>query len=110
MLPICQSVLQGKIFSIGHWVLTFQPNCFVPVMLIDTIDFWHFIPLSLTLTFAESHKVSTKQLTFWLLFFPHTFQLTEMKLDMVIEQFKLRLLLSKRFLYSREMSAVLLTT
>ena len=30
-------------------------------MLLDTIDFYHFIPLSLTWTLAGDHKVSAKQ-------------------------------------------------
>ena len=33
-------------------------------MLIGTIDFYHFIPLWLTLTFAGGHKVSAKQNAF----------------------------------------------
>ena len=41
-----------------------QAIFFVRVMLIGaigTIDFYHFVPLSLTLTLAGGHKVSTKQ-------------------------------------------------
>ena len=30
-------------------------------MLLGTIDFYHFVPLSMTLTFAEGHKVSANQ-------------------------------------------------
>ena len=30
-------------------------------MLIGTVDFYHFIPLSVNLTVAGSHKVSAKQ-------------------------------------------------
>ena len=34
---------------------------FIPAMLIDTFDFNHFIPLSLTLTLLGGHEVSEKQ-------------------------------------------------
>ena len=34
----------------------------LPAMLIGTIDFYHFMPLSLTLTLPGAHKVSTKQI------------------------------------------------
>ena len=30
-----------------------QPNSFIPAMRLGTIDFYHFIPLSLTLTFLD---------------------------------------------------------
>ena len=40
---------------------TVQLDVFVPVLLIGTIDFCHFIPLSLTLTFPGSQKHGTKQ-------------------------------------------------
>ena len=36
------------------------PNSFVPAMLIGTIDFCHFIPLSVTVTLAGGHMVSTE--------------------------------------------------
>ena len=39
---------------------TFQPIFVVPAMFVGTIDFYHFIPLSLTLTLAGGHKVSAK--------------------------------------------------
>ena len=34
---------------------------FIPLILIGTVDLYHFIPLSVTLTFVAGHKVSTKQ-------------------------------------------------
>ena len=40
----------------------------MPAMLIGTIDFYHFIPLLLTLTLPGGNKVSTKQNLFWLQF------------------------------------------
>ena len=46
------SFLCDNIFSIGHYSQTFEPNFFIPARLIGTIGFYHFIPLSLTLTMA----------------------------------------------------------
>ena len=45
---------------------TLHANCstkflFIPTMHIGTIDFYNFIPFSLTLTLPWGHKVSTKQ-------------------------------------------------
>ena len=42
---------------------TFQPDMFIPVMLIviSNIEFYHVILLSVTLTMAGGHKVSAKQ-------------------------------------------------
>ena len=65
-----------------------------------TIDLYCYIPLSVTLTLAGSHKFSTKQILL-VSFFPTTLQLNGMELDMVMEQFKmsiLRLLLSEVYL------------
>ena len=56
----CQSC-ETKTFNVGHFMQTVQPNVFIPAMLLGTIDFYHCIPLSLTLTLAEHHKVSAKQ-------------------------------------------------
>ena len=39
----------------------FSTICFILAMHIGTIDFYHFIPLSLTLTLPEGHKVSVEQ-------------------------------------------------
>ena len=33
----------------------------IPTMLIGAIDFYHFLPISVTLTLAGGHKISTKQ-------------------------------------------------
>ena len=68
------------------------PGLFIPAMLIGTINFYHFIPLSLTLPFAGDHKVSTKQ-NLLASIFSHIFQLTKMKFDMVLKQFKLNILI-----------------
>ena len=55
------AVLHGKNVNAGHYAQAVQPTLFIPAMLIGIIDFYHFIPLSLTLTLPEGHKVSTKQ-------------------------------------------------
>ena len=39
-------ILHGKNFNIGYYMQKFQPNIFIPAMLIGTIDFYYFIPLS----------------------------------------------------------------
>ena len=49
--------LAGKDLNSGHYMQTFQPNLVTPAMLIGNIDLYHFIPLSLTLTFPGGHKV-----------------------------------------------------
>ena len=48
--------LPGKNFNIGHYMPIFQPNFFIPAILTSAINFYHFIPLSLSL-----FKVSTRQ-------------------------------------------------
>ena len=96
---LCSPILSDK--QLLHWTLqTVQPNFFVPAMLLGTIDFYHFIPLSLvpfytafSLTLPGGHMVSR-----CCLLFSHTFHLIRMKFDVVMMQFKLnilRLLLSK---------------
>ena len=52
----------GKIFNVGHCTLKFSTSFFfVSAKLLGTIDFYHFILLSLTFTLAASHKISAKQ-------------------------------------------------
>ena len=53
--------LCGKNLNVGHYTQTVQPDLFMPAMFIGTIDFYHFIPLSLTLNLPWNHKVSMKQ-------------------------------------------------
>ena len=53
--------MHGKGFNVGHYTQTFQAIFFIPAMLIGTINFYHFIPLSVTLTLSGGHKVSAKQ-------------------------------------------------
>ena len=65
-------------FNIGHYTQTFQPIFSIAAMLIGTIDFYHFIPLSLTFTIAGLQgQRKAKSLSFTLL---HTFQLIRMNL------------------------------
>ena len=53
-------------FSDGHYTQTVQPIFFffffffLPAILAGTIDFYHFIPHSLTLTLTGGHKVSAE--------------------------------------------------
>ena len=39
----------------------FNQFFFMPAMLVCTVDFYHFIPLSLTLTLPVGHNVNEKQ-------------------------------------------------
>ena len=55
------SIVCCKNFYVGHCTQTFQPNCFISAMLLGIVHFYHFLPLSLTLTLPGGHKVSTKQ-------------------------------------------------
>ena len=66
---------------------TVQPNFYMPAVLIGTIDFHHFVPLSLTLTLPWGHKVSVKPNLNLL----HTFHLIRMKFD-VMRHYKLIIL------------------
>ena len=50
-----------KNLNVGHYMQTFQPNFVISAMLKGTTDFYHFIPLSLTLTVAGDYKVSTNE-------------------------------------------------
>ena len=60
-------VLVWQNFQVRYYKQTFQSISFVPTMLVGTIDFHHFIPLSLTLIVPGGHKVSAQQ-TSWLHF------------------------------------------
>ena len=65
---------------------------FTPAMHIGSIDFNHFVPLSLTLTFPGGHKVSGKQ-KHLVFIFMQSFQLIRMKFDIALKQFKLNILM-----------------
>ena len=73
----------GKNFNVGHYTHCVQPIflsvcfgffclfvcsfVFIPAMPIGTIDFYHFIALSLPLTLPGGHKFNAKQ-NLWALF------------------------------------------
>ena len=58
------AILCGKKFNVGHYTQTFQPNFYIPVILMGAIDFYidfyNVTPFSQTLTLPGGHKVSTK--------------------------------------------------
>ena len=54
------AVIGGKYFSVGQNV-KILPNVFITAILIGTIDFSHFIPLSVTLILVVGIKVSRKE-------------------------------------------------
>ena len=92
----CLPVLHGKNFNIGHTCKYFSEFLWIRAMLVGTIDFYHFMPLSLTFTLAEGCKVSSKpNLLAFDFIFSHTLQLIWMKFG-VVKQFKLNIL---RLLY-----------
>ena len=51
----------ARISMMNIYAQFFQPNSFMPVILKGNIDFYHLIPLSVTLIFAEGLKFSGKQ-------------------------------------------------
>ena len=62
--------LYNKHLNVGYYSQTFQQIIFIPAMHIGTIDFYHFLPLSLTLTLSGiSGSVQSK--TSWLHVLPH---------------------------------------
>ena len=83
-------VLCGQKINIGHCMQTFQSFFSVPAMLVATIDFYHFVPISVTLTVGGGLRVGTKQNL--MASFCHTFQLIiRMEFHMVLNQFKLNI-------------------
>ena len=58
---LCLAILHGKNLNIGHHTQSFQLFFFIPVVLISTIDFDHFIPLSLTMILPGGHEVNAQQ-------------------------------------------------
>ena len=83
-----------KLNMIGLNIHTFQPDSFIPIMLIGTIDLYHFnifIPLSVTLTLAgrSQGQCKAKPVEF---IFMHTFQLNGLKFHMAIKQLELDIL------------------
>ena len=66
-LPSRPAVLRGKNVNVAHYTQTVQPIFFIYAMLIDTMDFFQLIQLSLTLTLPGSQgqlKAKTSRLYF----------------------------------------------
>ena len=63
------AVLHGKSLYVEHQAQTCEQNLFIPAMLVGIIDFYHFIPLSVTLTLTGDHKTKESK-TSWLHFLP----------------------------------------
>ena len=63
----------------------------MPAMLGDSIDFYHFVPLSVALTLARGCGVNRRQNL--LASFSRLFQLVRIKFDVVMRQFKLIILI-----------------
>ena len=60
MVGHCPSIHQSfvaKPWNVGYYTQTIQPNSIIPAMLIDSIDFYHFIPLSETIPWLGGHKI-----------------------------------------------------
>ena len=51
------AVLCVKNLNVWHCIQTVPPAFVIPVILIGAVDFYHFIPLSLTLTLPGGHTV-----------------------------------------------------
>ena len=62
------AILHGEKFSFGQHMQAVQQNSFISAMLVDTIDFYHLIPLSVGLTLAMWVTRSAKKKTFRLHF------------------------------------------
>ena len=60
--------------KLGHYMQNVQPNFVIPSMLIGTIDFYHFIPLLLTLTMPGGYMLIANQKLLACIF-AHTFHL-----------------------------------
>ena len=82
--------MRGKNFNVGHYMQTFQPIFLIPAMLIGTIDFYHFIPISLTLTLAGVTR-SAQSKTSWIYFLAHFSTYYKMEYNVVLKQFKLNI-------------------
>ena len=61
-LAVHTSILHSKNFNVGHYRQTVPVNFLRSAMLIGTIDFYCFVPLSQALTLPAGHKVSPMQI------------------------------------------------
>ena len=43
-LSVRSFLSRGNNFNVGHYALTFQPNSFIPAVLIGTLDLCHLLP------------------------------------------------------------------
>ena len=85
-----------------NYMQTFQTNFVLPAMLIGTIvfyhfiplyiDFYHFIPLSSDLDLDWGSWVPCRAKPFGFIFL-HTFQVISVEFDMVVQQFKMNILI-----------------
>ena len=96
----CPAVLHDKYLNVGHQMQTVQLNFVIPAMLIGTIDFYHCILLSLTLTLSGVHRVTAKKKPIGVIFL-HTFHLIRTTFDVVMG------LLRSKIFKTREITAVL---
>ena len=95
---------------VRHCTQTLEPNSFIPAKHTGTIDFYHFIPVSVALTLDGGHKVRGKRN--WLNSCFHSFQLNGMKSGMVIKQvkFNIPILVLSEIYVIKGINCVLLTT
>ena len=72
---------------------TSPTRCYMPAILIDNIDFYHFMPLffftDLDLAWGSQGQSKAKPLGFIYL---HTYQFIRVKFEKVLKQFKLNIL------------------
>ena len=99
----------GQTFHVGYSSQIFQPNSFIPAMLVCTIDFYLSITLcDLDLGCWSHDQNKVKPVDFFL---SHTFRLNGIKFTVLVKQFRLNI---PRFflvslLESKEITTVLLT-
>ena len=72
------AALHGQNLNTGHYMQTCLPKFFIPVMLISAIDFYHSVPLSLTLALTNMKENLLAS-------FLHTFQLIRIKIKVGLQ-------------------------
>ena len=83
--------LNGKTFNAERHKTNFSAIYFIPATLVGIIVCCHLMPLSLTFILVEGHKVRANHIIFDSV--SDTFQLNRMEFNMVLEQFKLNILI-----------------
>ena len=92
-------IMCGNNLNVGHVTQAFHPNIFSYFrMLVGTIDFYYFVPFSMTLALSGGHKVSTKQRISSI--FSPTFELIKVELDAVLKLFKKNILILQNWMLS----------